>query len=79
MVFLLQNTQNRESAAVQAKLDEIIRSLENAENRFIELETRDDEEIAELRRERNQSCEALTADEKVTGDASPEIRPPTIT
>ena len=38
MVFLIQNTQNREGAALQAKLDEIIRVLEKAENRFIGLE-----------------------------------------
>lgn len=33
MVFLIQNTQNRESAAVQLKLDELIRSVEGAHNR----------------------------------------------
>lgn len=49
MVFLIQNTQNREGAALQAKLDELIRAIENAENRFIGLETHDDSEIAELR------------------------------
>ena len=49
MVFLIQNTQNREGAALQAKLDEVIRALEKAENRFIGLEQRDDEQIAELR------------------------------
>ena len=51
MVFLIQNTQNREGAALQAKLDEIIRALEKAENRFIGLEQRDEEEITELRAE----------------------------
>ena len=49
MVFLIQNTQNREGAALQAKLDEIIRSLENAESRFIGLEQRDEEQSALLR------------------------------
>jgi len=53
MVFLIQNTQNREGAALQAKLDEIIRSLERAENEFVELETHDDEEIAEIRARRD--------------------------
>ena len=51
MVFLIQNTQNREGAALQAKLDEIIRALEKAENRFIGLEQKDDDRIAELRAE----------------------------
>lgn len=49
MVFLIQNTQNREGAALQGKLDEIIRALEAAEDRFIGLERREEEEIVELR------------------------------
>ncbi len=49
MVFLIQNTQNREGAALQAKLDEIIRVLEKAENRFIGLEQRDEEQITAIR------------------------------
>ncbi len=51
MVFLIQNTQNREGAALQAKLDEIIRVLEKAENRFIGLEQRDEDQITALRAE----------------------------
>ena len=54
MVFLIQNTQNREGAALQAKLDEVIRALEKAENRFIGLEQRDEEDIAELRAEHSE-------------------------
>ncbi len=54
MVFLIQNTQNREGSALQAKLDEVIRALEAAENRFIGLERRDEEQIAELRAEHDQ-------------------------
>lgn len=49
MVFLIQNTQTREGAALQAKLDEIIRAVEQAENRFIGLEQRDEEQITVLR------------------------------
>ena len=51
MVFLIQNSQNRESEALQAKLDELIRALETAENRFIGLERRTEKEIEELRDE----------------------------
>jgi low affinity Fe/Cu permease len=51
MVFLIQNTQNRGSAAVQIKLDEIIRSLEGAHNRVINLERLSDEELDQLRQE----------------------------
>jgi low affinity Fe/Cu permease len=45
MVFLIQNTQNRESKAVQIKLDEIIRALEGAHNRFLNLEEMDEKEL----------------------------------
>jgi low affinity Fe/Cu permease len=51
MVFLIQNSQNREGEALQGKLDELIRALETAENRFIGLERRTEREIGELRTE----------------------------
>jgi low affinity Fe/Cu permease len=51
MAFLIQHTQNRNSAAVQAKLDELIRALEPANNKFIELELRTIEDVHELRKE----------------------------
>ena len=67
MVFLIQNTQNREGAALQAKLDEIIRVLEKAENRFIGLEQRDEDQIAVLRAEHADLVEGLPDDHKPTG------------
>ncbi len=51
MVFLIQNSQNREGEALQAKLDELIRALETAENRFIGLEQRTEKEIGKMRAE----------------------------
>ena len=45
MVFLIQNSQNRESKAVQVKLDEIIRALEGAHNTLLNLEELDDKEL----------------------------------
>ncbi len=51
MVFLIQNTQSSDSAAVQAKLDELIRALEPAKNKFIGIENRTIEEVHELRQE----------------------------
>ena len=38
MIFLIQNTQNRESAALQLKVDELLRSVRGAQNAFINLE-----------------------------------------
>jgi low affinity Fe/Cu permease len=49
MVFLIQNSQNREGEALQAKLDELIRALDAAENRFIGLEQRTEKEIGQMR------------------------------
>lgn len=50
MVFLIQNTQNRESTAVQLKLDELICALKEADNRFLDVEELDDKEL-ETRRD----------------------------
>ncbi|HEY3800240.1 MAG TPA: low affinity iron permease family protein [Caulobacteraceae bacterium] len=51
MVFLIQNSQNREGEALQGKLDELIRALETAQNRFIGLERHSEAEIGEMRTE----------------------------
>jgi low affinity Fe/Cu permease len=48
MVFLIQNTQNRDGAAIQAKLDELIRASA-AQNRYIGIEHLTEEELDELR------------------------------
>jgi low affinity Fe/Cu permease len=48
MVFLIQNTQNRDGAAIQTKLDELIRSSA-AQNRYIGIEHLTEEELDELR------------------------------
>jgi low affinity Fe/Cu permease len=62
MVFLIQNTQNRDGAAVQAKLDELIRVSEG-ENEFIGIEHLSEEEVEEFRKK----CEAA-------GDCAAEAR-----
>ena len=49
MVFLIQNTQNRDSAATQVKLDEIIRVTLGAHNVLLDLEDRSDDELSVLR------------------------------
>ena len=49
MVFLIQNTQNRDTEALQIKLDEIIRSLETANNSLLDLEEMDDKELDRIR------------------------------
>src|SRR5438128_11742240 len=48
MVFLIQNTQNRDAKAVHLKLDEIIRALKGARNQLVDLEELSDEDLKKL-------------------------------
>jgi len=48
IVFLIQNTQNRDAKAIHLKLDEIIRSIHRAHNEMIHIEKLSDEELEEL-------------------------------
>jgi low affinity Fe/Cu permease len=50
MVFLIQNSQNRDAAAIQAKLDELIRAVEGAREEFIGIEHLTDTQVEEIRR-----------------------------
>jgi low affinity Fe/Cu permease len=49
MVFLIQNTQNRDTEALQIKLDELIRAIENAHNALLDLEELDEEQLDHIR------------------------------
>ena len=51
MVFLIQNTQNRDAKATHLKLDELIRSLGDARNKLLDIEDETDEEIKKLQNE----------------------------
>ncbi len=48
MVFLIQNTQNRDARAINLKLDELINATESARNQMVNIETLSDEELEEL-------------------------------
>src|SRR5262245_20260792 len=48
MVFLIQNTQNRDSQAIHLKLDELIRAVARARNELVDLEDLSDEELKRL-------------------------------
>jgi low affinity Fe/Cu permease len=64
MVFLIQNSQNRDGAAIQVKLDELIRSSA-ARNSFVGIEHLTDDELDDIRGK----CERRAAAEKI-GDAT---------
>jgi low affinity Fe/Cu permease len=48
MVFLIQNTQNRDAKAMHLKLDELIRAIQGARNRLVDLEDLSDDELKKL-------------------------------
>ena len=58
MVFLIQNAQNRDASAIQAKLDELIRAVQGARNEFIGIEHLTEMELSAI----------LDALERTTGD-----------
>ncbi len=51
MVFLIQNTQNRDTKAVHLKLDELLRGVQGARTSLVNLESLDDEELEKLQKE----------------------------
>jgi low affinity Fe/Cu permease len=61
MVFLIQNSQNRDAAAIQAKLDEVIRAIEGARNQFIGIEHLTERELEAIRA-------ALEAESRASAD-----------
>lgn len=51
MVFLIQNTQNRDSKAVHLKLDELIRAIRGARNNFIDTDVLSDKDLEQMHQE----------------------------
>ena len=78
MVFLIQNTQNRDGAAIQIKLDELVRAIGGAHNGLLDLEELNESEIEAFRRKYLQLAkdarEELRRAQPDTG--TPEIRFP---
>ena len=68
MVFLIQNTQNRDNAAIQAKLDEIIRTSDS-DNKFIGIEHMTDEELDAILHEVEASAEKLHEERRKRGQS----------
>ena len=66
MVFLIQNSQNRDAAAMQAKLDELIRVMKDARNQFIGVEHLTDRELEKLLEQIEHDCGGTQAPETRT-------------
>ena len=64
MVFLIQNTQNRDNGALQAKLDELIRAMVDADNKFIGIEHMTDEELKAILEEVEKNARDLHQERK---------------
>jgi low affinity Fe/Cu permease len=74
VVFMIQNTQNRDSRAIHIKLDELIRAVESARDRLVDVEDLPDEELARLTREFQRL--RLLADARDGAAAPTPRRPP---
>ena len=62
MVFLIQSSQNRDTEALQIKLDELIHSIETADNSLLNLEELEEAELDEIRRHYCEVAEAARAE-----------------
>jgi len=67
MVFLIQNTQNRDARAIHLKLDELVRAAKQARNTLVDAEDLTDEELEELQEEFRQFRESLAHKPKRSG------------
>ena len=77
MVFVLQNSQNRDGEAVQAKLDELIFALKDADNHFVQAEKLSDQELHALREKLTKHMEAMSQElERRTSNRPKKNREP---
>ena len=78
MVFLIQNTQNRDAKAMHLKLDELIRAVKGARNRLVDLEKLSDEELKELEeqftRVRNKAAQRASEVEEIEEEREARFR-----
>jgi len=75
MVFLIQNTQNRDTGAMQVKLDELIRATRGAHNALLDLEELSDKELVQVRNRYEKLAEEARDELAGHGDTgSPEVK-----
>jgi low affinity Fe/Cu permease len=74
MVFLIQNTQYRDSLAIQVKLDELLRAVETANSRFVGIEKLNEDEVEKLQEECVEQAKEEIEDAMTTGKERPATR-----
>jgi low affinity Fe/Cu permease len=74
MVFVIQNTQNRDAKAIHLKLDELIRGVKGARTEMVALETCTDEELAAFQKEFEKLHQRLARRAAVAGQAADTLR-----
>jgi low affinity Fe/Cu permease len=74
MVFLIQNTQNRDAHATHLKLDELIRANKHARNSLLALEEMSDDDLRKLQREFEGLRDRVVEARKIAGHASQALR-----
>jgi low affinity Fe/Cu permease len=72
MVFLIQNTQNRDAKAIHLKLDELLKGVKGARTQLVDLEDMSDEEIEQLRGEFKQLRQRIEQRRGTVGQQPPE-------
>jgi low affinity Fe/Cu permease len=69
MVFLIQNTQNRDAKAMHLKLDELIRAVKGARNQLVDLEKLSDEELQKLEKQFQSIRQRASTQKEITMDS----------
>lgn len=81
MVFLIQCTQNRDSQAVQVKLDELIRATQGAHNALLDLEELEEDDLRRIREEYGKLAKRARMElhqDRVTSEVPPDVRKPAV-
>jgi low affinity Fe/Cu permease len=71
MVFLIQNTQNRDAKAMHLKLDELIRAVKEARNEILDIEDLSDEELQKLQEQFRNMRKRAEADDSPSRHVDP--------